>query len=95
MLMAQTNAYVASVACENIYVKMPKPSVDRPGEPCIKMKYTRVAAVVGKRMKPKESQTTTQSAQLVNLNDPRRTTWLQSTKEPTNCSLTVTMRHLK
>lgn len=55
MLMAQTNVDVASVACENIYVKMPKASVNRRGEPCTKMKYTRVAAVVGKRMKPKEN----------------------------------------
>ena len=40
-LMTQINVDVAYVACENIYVKMPKPSVNRRGQPCPKMKYTR------------------------------------------------------
>ena len=69
MLMTQKGVDVAPVACENIYVKMPKSSVNRRGQPCTKMKYTRVAAVVGKRMKPKDNKTTTESVQLVNPNE--------------------------
>ncbi|MCF8568617.1 transposase [Alicyclobacillus tolerans] len=69
MLMAQTNVDVASVACENIYVKMPKTSVNRRGELSTKMKYTPIAAIVGKRMKPKESTATTDASELVNLNE--------------------------
>lgn len=69
MLMTHSSVDVASVACENTYVKMPKPSVNRRGKPCTKMKYTRVAAVVGKRMKSKDTKTATESAQLVNLDE--------------------------
>ncbi len=70
LLMAQTNVDVASVACENIYLKMPKASVNRRGKPCTKMKYTPIAAVVGKRIKPQDNKATTESAELVDPNEP-------------------------
>ncbi|WP_206881850.1 transposase [Alicyclobacillus mali (ex Roth et al. 2021)] len=73
LLMAQGNVDVASVACENIYVKMPKTSVNRRGEPCTKMKYTPVAAVVGKRIKPEDNKATTQPTELVDSNEPVET----------------------
>ncbi|WP_306954169.1 hypothetical protein [Alicyclobacillus tolerans] len=69
MLMAQTNVDVSSVAFEDIYMKMPKASVNRWGKPCTKMKYTRVAAVVGKRMKPQENEEATEPGKLVTPNE--------------------------
>lgn len=54
-------------------MKMPMASVNRWGEPCTKMKYTRVAAVVGKRMKPQENEAATESGELVNPNEPVET----------------------
>lgn len=71
LLMAQTNVDVASVACGNIYMKMPKPSVNRRGEPRTKMIYTPIGAVVGKRMKPEDP--TVESNALVNPNEPAET----------------------
>lgn len=73
ILMAQTNVDVASVACEGIYMKMPKASVNRRGEPCTKMKYTRIAAVVGKRIKSKDNKAATEPSELLNPNGPVET----------------------
>ena len=94
MLMAQTNVDVASVACENIYLKMPKVSVNRRGEPCTKMKYTPIAAVVGKRMKPQDNKATTEPRELVNPNEPedgrggcRVQRSLPSDKQPARCAI--------
>ncbi len=69
MLMAQANVDVASVACQNIYLKMPKTSVNRRGEPCTKMKYTPIAAVVGRRMKSNDKSAADPN-ELVNPNEP-------------------------
>ena len=66
LLMVQKGVDVASVACQNIYVKMPIPSVTRRGKPCTKMKYTHVAAVVGKRMKQNDNKAATESMPPVN-----------------------------
>lgn len=71
LLMAQTNVDVASVACGNIYMKMPKASVNRRGEPRTKMTYTPIGAVVGKRMKPEDP--TVESNALVIPNEPAET----------------------
>ena len=95
MLMTHSSVDVASVACENTYVKMPKPSVNRRGKPCTKMKYTRVAAVVGKRMKSKDTKTATESAQLVNLDESETDDAAAGTKVPTCGSATAMMHHLK
>ena len=73
MLIAQANVDVASVACENIDLKMPKASVNRWGEARTKMKYTRIAAVVGKRFKSKSSGATTEQSELVNPKEPVET----------------------
>ncbi|QQE79706.1 transposase [Alicyclobacillus sp. SO9] len=73
LLMAQTHMDVASVACENIFIKMPVASVNRRGEPCTKMKYEQVAIVVGKRMKTEENETTTKPTELKNPNAPVET----------------------
>jgi hypothetical protein len=50
-LMVQTGVEVASAACADIFLKMPTPTTNRKGETVVKMKYTRVAAVVGKRVR--------------------------------------------
>ena len=71
-LMAQTHVDVASIACENIYMKMPQTTVRR-GEPCTKQKYTRIAAVVGKRMKPENDKATAEPNELLNPDDPVET----------------------
>ncbi|MCF8568076.1 transposase [Alicyclobacillus tolerans] len=54
-------------------MKMPRASVNRRGEPCTKTKYTRVAAVVGKRMKSKDNKAATEPSELVNPNEPVET----------------------
>ena len=73
MLIAQANVDVASVACENIDLKMPKASVNRWGEARTKMKYTRITAVFGKRFKSKFSGATTEQSELVNPKEPVET----------------------
>lgn len=73
LLRTQGNVDVASVVCENIYIKMPKVSVNRRGEPCTKMKYTPVAAVVGKRMNSEDNKAATQPTELVNSHEPGET----------------------
>ncbi|WP_269078039.1 transposase [Alicyclobacillus acidoterrestris] len=68
LLMQQRDVDVASVACENIYLKMPTTSVNRKGEVVVKMKYAPIAAVVGQRVKP-DNKTTEQNG-LVDPNEP-------------------------
>ena len=58
-LKMQTNVHIASVSCQDIYMQMPMERINRKGRLVKKMEYTRVAAVVGWRVKEK-SQTTEQ-----------------------------------
>nr|WP_235587121.1 transposase [Ferroacidibacillus organovorans] len=74
MLRVQTRVDIASVACEDIFMKMPKASVNRWGQPCTKMKYTRIAAIVGKRMKPRDNKEDTESSTFLNPNEPEEIT---------------------
>jgi hypothetical protein len=57
LLRLQQHKEVASVACPNIDLKMPVERINRKGNRVVKMKYTPIAAVVGKRMKMAEIST--------------------------------------
>lgn len=55
LLSLQRHVEVASISCPDIYLKMPVERINRKGKRVVKMNYTPIAAMVGKRMKPDDS----------------------------------------